>query len=133
MKDRIEAATNYNSNGDLKDEMKPVKLPLDKPEALKVAQKEMPERIRINSAPILAILAEIAGEKWSSEPKVFLRPYKLLVVYGKEIRLRLEVLKKIWASRPKPDDVTTSAEDVDIQDTESTGGDLHDQDSAFGD
>jgi hypothetical protein len=105
---------------------------VDRPEILKAAQTEMPERIRINSAPILAVLSEIADEKWSGEPKVFLRPYKLLVVYEDEIRRRLEVLKKMWASRPKPDDVTISAEDVDIDETDSVG-DIDKTDSVFGD
>ena len=60
--------------------------------------KEMPERIRINSLPILAILSEILSEDPSSQPKVFLRPYKLFVRYEDEIKQKLKELEIGWGN-----------------------------------
>lgn len=39
------------------------------------------ERVRINSAFVLAILAKVTGEKWVEKPHTFLRPFKTLVHY----------------------------------------------------
>jgi hypothetical protein len=49
-------------------------------------QQEMPERIRINSYALIAILKEISSEDWETKPMVMLRPYKFLVTYEKDIR-----------------------------------------------
>lgn len=43
----------------------------------------LPERIRINSWPLLAILSNIAGEDWTLKPRVMLRPFKLISFYEK--------------------------------------------------
>ena len=68
----------------------------------------MPERIRINSLPILHILAEIIPNlSKRASPPVMLRPYKALVHYEKEIREVFEELKEKWADI----DVQGEAED----------------------
>lgn len=114
MRDRVEAAKSYNAESkekaqEKKKEEAAATVVNGSFDAAQPIQKEMPERIRINSQPVLAILADVVGEKWSSEPKVMLRPYKVLCVYEEEIRKRLEVLKRLWADHPIPEDVTMSA------------------------
>lgn len=116
MKDRLEEAKNYNEEVRAQEKTQAT----SNITRLRTAQKEVPERIRINSAPLRAILSEIAGEKWTDEPLVMLRPYKLLVIYEKEIRGRLEVLKAIWSRRPRPDDVTKPAKEVHSFETDTT-------------
>jgi Domain of unknown function (DUF7025) len=87
-------------------------------------RKEMPERIRINSQPLLAILADISSEKWTPGPKVMLRPYKFLVAYETEIRDRFEFLKNLWGQRPTPEDVTVSASSMTTYEPETLDDDL---------
>ena len=114
MRDRIEAAKTYDADSkgkalEKEKEETAAKAANGNTVAVQQTRKEIPERIRINSRPVLAILADITGEKWGSEPKVMLRPYKLLVAYEKEIRKRLRFLQKLWSNRAKPEDVTISA------------------------
>lgn len=119
MRDRIETAKNYDSGNKVK-ELAEDRARTANNAAAGIATesrpngKEMPERIRINSQPLLAILSEIADEKWGTEPKVMLRPYKLLVTHEQELRTRLKVLEDIWKRRPKPDDVTKPAGEIGI-------------------
>jgi hypothetical protein len=72
-------------------------LPSDRTTYTPNAVEEMPERIRINSHPLLAILSHISAKEWSLRPRVFLRPYKLFVHYDKEIRDFLANLEARWA------------------------------------
>lgn len=58
-------------------------------------QKELPERIRINSSSIMTILSNIFSTS-ISEPVIFLRPYKLLVYYDSEIRQAFHRLESKW-------------------------------------
>ena len=55
------------------------------------------ERLRINSKPLLELLSELCGAQSGipTEPSrtVFLRPYKLFMVFEKEIREQFELLK----------------------------------------
>ncbi|MCJ1239777.1 hypothetical protein MMC14_007775 [Varicellaria rhodocarpa] len=60
--------------------------------------KEMPERIRINSLPVLSILAEVSSRDPWKEPVVMLRPYKPLVYYKSKLRSCLYDLETRWAS-----------------------------------
>ena len=128
MKDRIEAAKTYDAESKEKalekeKEKEALRAANDNPDAAESTRKQMPERIRINSQPVLAILADISSEKWSSEPKVMLRPYKFLVAYEEEIRQRLEVLRKLWSHRPKPEDVTVSASAITTYEPETLDDD----------
>ena len=62
---------------------------LSSPTDLMKAQREMPERIRINSPPLLAILKELAPEHFGGyldKPTVFLRPFKLFSTHEVELR-----------------------------------------------
>ncbi|KAI9683767.1 MAG: hypothetical protein M1822_005957 [Bathelium mastoideum] len=114
VRDRIEAAKAYDAEGkeralEKDKERTAAKTANGSHDTVQQTRKEMPERIRLNSQPLLATLADIIGENWASEPMVLLRPYKILVAYEKEIRDRLRVLQKLWSNRPKPEDVTMSA------------------------
>ncbi|KAF2801361.1 P-loop containing nucleoside triphosphate hydrolase protein [Mytilinidion resinicola] len=62
----------------------------------------MPERIRINSHPLLAILSHIASKDWSLRPRVFLQPFKMFVHYDKQIRDYLKDLEGKWADPKRP-------------------------------
>ncbi|KAI9680202.1 MAG: hypothetical protein M1829_001439 [Trizodia sp. TS-e1964] len=77
--------------------------PLDQDTA-KGVTKEIPCRIRINSIPVVSILAEIIGEEWSNEPIVILRPFKPLVVFEKEIREAYRKLEAKWGNTETEDE-----------------------------
>ncbi|KAL9118676.1 MAG: hypothetical protein Q9187_004778 [Circinaria calcarea] len=61
------------------------------------APKEIPERIRINSDPIISVLSELLSENLELIPIVVLRPYKIFVYYENEIRDTLRKLEAKWA------------------------------------
>ncbi|OCK78400.1 hypothetical protein K432DRAFT_356818 [Lepidopterella palustris CBS 459.81] len=63
---------------------------------------DLPERIRINSHPLLAILSFLSNKDWSMRPRVLLRPFKLLVHFESEIRAYLKKLEDIWSHQPAP-------------------------------
>ena len=64
--------------------------------------EELPERIRINSMPILAILSNIdSAEKWNLQSVVILRPFKPLVYYDFQIRNTLKTLEAEWGETEK--------------------------------
>ena len=72
MKDRIETAKVYDAAIKRKAVIKKKENDIAKArvkaangETVDPTRKEMPERIRINSQPLLAILADIASEKWT--------------------------------------------------------------------
>ncbi len=63
---------------------------------------QCPERVRICSKPLLAILRNMTGPEgpeWNIPHMVFLRPFKLFVLYETEIRDTLKDLEKNWQSR----------------------------------
>lgn len=71
--------------------------------------RDIPERIRINSSPLVQVLRKVAGEYWggidfeASEDEVgtslvFLRPYKFFYHFHAEIASREEVLKERLSS-----------------------------------
>ncbi|KAI9882571.1 MAG: hypothetical protein M1823_005681 [Watsoniomyces obsoletus] len=68
---------------------------LEPPEDLK-GKKEMPERIRINSIPIISTFWEITGGEWSLDSIVFLYPFKFFVRWEGEIRQWLSRLDGTW-------------------------------------
>ena len=60
-----------------------------------------PERIRICSRPVLQILVRLLNnsdsrQAWDVPHMVFLRPFKLFVLYEAEIRLALKDMEKRW-------------------------------------
>ena len=63
------------------------------------------DRIRINSVPVLMILAEILDLDLSEEPTVHLYPFKALARHNGQIRAYLDMLESRWAS---PEDVDTA-------------------------
>lgn len=69
--------------------------------------KELPERIRINSHSVIAILSKIDSQgSWPRAPMVVLRPYKPFVYYEKPIRETLRRLETDWAEAETPDGAT---------------------------
>ena len=60
--------------------------------------KEVPERIRINSTPLLMILQQIDPEPLWSIPTVMLRPYKFLVHYDAQLREKYHRLEAKWGA-----------------------------------
>ena len=80
---------------DLQEEAKEETLP---PTSLtSVPYKEIPERIRINSIPIILVLSDITSENWFNVPTTMLHPFKYLKYYKKEIHQALEKLEAKWA------------------------------------
>ena len=57
------------------------------------------DRIRINSVPVLMILAEILDLDLSEEPTVHLYPFKALARHNEQIRAYLHTLESTWASQ----------------------------------
>ena len=57
---------------------------------------ELPERIRINSKPILLIMKEIDPMNWTEDPTVILRPYKPLIYHEVRIREVFQKLESRW-------------------------------------
>ena len=60
--------------------------------------KEVPERIRINSTPVVRILEEIDAEQTWPIPTVILRPFKFLVYYDAQLRERYQRLETKWGA-----------------------------------
>lgn len=63
---------------------------------------QCPERVRICSRPLLAILHNMIdpeGPPWSMPHMVVLRPFKMLVLYEAEIRDALKDLERVWQSK----------------------------------
>lgn len=53
------------------------------------------ERVRINSAHVLACLAKVTGEaSWAENPHTFLRPFKVLVHFHEEMQRQYRLLKE---------------------------------------
>ena len=61
----------------------------------------LPERIRINSKPIILIMDQIDPTDWSESPVVMLRPFKALVYYEARIREVFNRLAEKWGSADK--------------------------------
>lgn len=62
-------------------------------------QRDPVFRIRINSTPVLSILADITDTDWSMKPTVLLYPFKLLARHDISIRETLKRLENTWGSR----------------------------------
>ena len=78
-------------------------------------QKEIVDRIRINSVPILMILGEISDQELSVEPTVHIQPFKFLVQHSRGIRNRLAVLESTWSDRE-------AEESLSLQNDKSSAG-----------
>ena len=78
-------------------------------------QKEIVDRIRINSVPILMILGEISDQELSVEPTVHIRPFKFLVHHNRGIRNRLAILESTWSDRE-------AEESLSLQNDKSSAG-----------
>ena len=61
-------------------------------------QKESVQRIRINSIPILSVLADITDSDIEMEPTVLIYPFKLLVHHEVSIRETLKKLESKWGT-----------------------------------
>lgn len=61
------------------------------------ARARTPDRIRINSLPLMLILAHLSDSRLPTESIVMIRPFKILVYYEKRIRGTLVELERKWA------------------------------------
>lgn len=86
---KLKASGNQATAGDINDSSK----------AGFETHDELPERIRINSPAVVAILSDIALETWSMKSIVLLTPYKLLVQYDSEIREFFAKLESKFSSK----------------------------------
>ena len=65
--------------------------------------KEFPERIRINSIPLLGVLRDVTGSNFDDSllrPLVILRPYKPLMYHLKDLKAKLKEFDDRWNSTP---------------------------------
>lgn len=73
-------------------------------------QTALPERIKLHSEPLYQILKDTmqARDSWVTRSDdgtlVFLRPFKELIYYERQLKDRLEILEKSWNERRQPDD-----------------------------
>ncbi|KAK3319532.1 hypothetical protein B0T19DRAFT_487869 [Cercophora scortea] len=70
-------------------------------EADNLPMATIPERIRINSFPLMQVLKKVIGRRFRYErdPLVILRPYKPLLYHDGELREKLTALEEKWAVR----------------------------------
>ncbi|KAB2572574.1 hypothetical protein DBV05_g8736 [Lasiodiplodia theobromae] len=62
--------------------------------------KEMPDRIRINSGPLLKLLDNITGKVPSDQPRVYLQPYKSFLYYEDSIMTAMDELEVPLSAKP---------------------------------
>jgi adenylate kinase family enzyme len=65
------------------------------------------KRVRLNSPHLLATLARLCGEPWSTLPRAFFRPFALMIHLQEKVRTVLKNLEK----RAESDDASVPAED----------------------
>jgi adenylate kinase family enzyme len=70
------------------------------------ANTEWIQRVRINSPALLDTLARLCGERWSTLPRSFSRPFKLIIHLQEKVR---DVLKNL-EERPDVDGISTPAD-----------------------
>ena len=66
-----------------------------------VQQRESVSRIRINSLPIISILAQMRDLNWSIEPTVFLHPFKLLIRFHDQLMSKMDRLEEDWGAKAR--------------------------------
>lgn len=57
------------------------------------------QRIRIQSPALLAILAKLQGESWTSRQRTYLRPFSTLLYFHERMKSELEELHERWGAR----------------------------------
>ncbi|TPX09358.1 uncharacterized protein E0L32_009402 [Thyridium curvatum] len=86
------------------------------------------ERVRINSAVILALLAKVTGEvSWSSKPHTFLKPFKISIFFHSKVEEEVQAIKKRLGipdeeGNSKPTDVLAKEAVPDAPETASSEG-----------
>lgn len=76
-----------------------------------VQQRMSVSRIRINSTPIISILAQMRDLDWSIEPTVFLHPFKLLVRFYDRILAKMDTLEEEWGAKSRASPAATQQND----------------------
>lgn len=56
-----------------------------------------PQRIRIQSWPVLTILAKVVGESWPTTPRTFFRPFRILIYFQGKMKEILKELESKWS------------------------------------
>ncbi|KAI2465920.1 hypothetical protein F4781DRAFT_407511 [Annulohypoxylon bovei var. microspora] len=96
--------------------------------------REMPDRIRINSKPILAFLQELGTNVEVGSSVVLLRPYKLLIYHRDNIKKHLDGLRRLYPSNANTEShVSEWTPEGDNNQFMSTGDGITDSVSALGD
>lgn len=74
--------------------------------------KDIPERIRINSVPLIRILSNVASGGWAADnrPIVVLRPFKPLIYQQDSLYSILRELEAQWGSLADQEIISTAAE-----------------------
>lgn len=86
----------YQKNAAMDLASEPVKMPAVN---LETVSKDFPDRIRINSIPLLTILRHVCGNEFKDSldrPMVVLRPYKPLIYHLKTLQEKLNILNSRW-------------------------------------
>lgn len=83
-------------NTKINDTLKTKDAPAGKAQASSQANEQWAHRIRINSLPILSLLAKARGESWAGEIHTFFRPFFLLKNFHGHLKEKLEELESKW-------------------------------------
>ena len=83
-------------NAKINDTLKTKDAPDGKAQASSQANEQWAHRIRINSLPILSLLAKARGESWADEIHTFFRPFFLLKSFHSYMKEKLEELEGKW-------------------------------------
>ena len=83
-------------NAKINDKLKNKDAPDGKAQASSPANEQWAHRIRINSLPILSLLAKARGESWADEIHTFFRPFFLLKSFHSNMKEKLEELESKW-------------------------------------
>lgn len=89
--------------------------PVKRPQTDKKTEKRI-ERVRINSANILAFLGNVTGEtSWGGKPHTFLRPFKILVHFHYQIKKEFRKLQERFESNHRLEPGTSQSRQPHIR------------------
>ena len=94
------------------DTLKTKDAPAGKAQASSQANEQWAHRIRINSLPILSLLAKARGESWADEIHTFFRPFFLLKSSHTNLKEKLQELESKWGQT----EVEKPSDEVDNKD-----------------
>jgi hypothetical protein len=109
---------------------KPATRPLSKP-----TLKDLPDRIRVKSIPIIRLLEEITGRIISpaDRPLVILRPFKILLLYEEDIKKKIKILEEKWKADESPELENKASADGDKDKKNALNDDDTESERTWGD